>query len=282
MTEDSSGKGSGLFGKKGKGSKEVKLCIINKFDRETFFQQLIQYGWQEVETAFTFDFDWPEKKIRKAATDHAIEMAGDLLIEVRDKDFARNPFNDYVYYIWRSTPETRGLPPPPNVGQQQAMQQMLQQQQMALMQQQQRLQRMRMMMENQQAQPQQPGGVPTGQVCVKCGSNQIQFMANGMGKCIQCGFMFQWRGAGMVQPQMQPMMQQPMQWQQQPVQQPVQQQQQQQQPQQQQVVVPPTPQSVQPGAPTPPGAKPCPKCGAVLNVFPDGSALCPKCGYTGK
>ena len=131
MTEDSSGKASGLFGKKG--PKEVKLCIINKFDRENFFEQLRNYGWEEIESAFTFDFNWPEKKIRKAATDHASEVMGDLLIEVKDKDFARNPYNDYVYYIWRSTPSTRGLPPPPGPGQQQYQQiQQLQQQQRIL------------------------------------------------------------------------------------------------------------------------------------------------------
>ena len=291
MTEDSSGKGSGLFGKKG--SKEVKLCILNKFDREIFFQQLKEYGWEEIETAFTFDFNWPEKKIRKAATDHAIEINGDLLIEVRDRDAARNPYNDYVYYIWRSGPNTRGLPPPPT-GQQQQLGAL--QQQMAMMaHQQQLLMQRRLMMQQQlqmqaqaqagQPQVQQPAGVPTGQVCPQCGGNQIQFMANGMGKCVNCGFIFNWQAQQQGQPQMppQPQPQQPPQQQPAPQSAPQQQQkpQQQQQQGQQPVQVPPTPPTVQPGAPTPPGAKACPKCGNILNVFPDGSSLCNKCGYTG-
>lgn len=277
MTEDSSGKGSGLFGKKGIGPKDVKLCILNKFDREIFFQQLRVYGWEEVESAFTFDFDWTEKKIRKAATEHAAEIQGDLLIEVKDGDYARNPYNDYVYYIWRSGPNTRGLPPPPNISQRAAQQQMIRQQQLALMQQQQRLQAQMMQMQAAQAQTQQmpqPAGVPVGQACPRCRGNQIQFMANGIGKCITCGFTFQWQGQ---QPQMQaaPQPAAPMQ---QPGQTP------QPQPQQQTpqpVQMPPTPTTVQPGAPTPPGAKLCPKCGGMLNVFPDGSSFCNKCGYTG-
>lgn len=276
MTEDSSGTDSGLFGKKGLSPKDVKLCILNKFDREIFFQQLRVYGWEEVESAFTFDFDWPEKKIRKAATEHAAEIYGDLLIEVKDSDYARNPFNDYVYYIWRSGPNTRGLPPAPNITQQAAQQQMIRQQQLALMQQQQQLQAKMMQMQAAQAQGQQipqPAGVPGGQVCPRCRGNQLQFMANGMGKCVSCGYTFQWQAQPGQQPQIQPAPQ-PMP----PMQQPA-------QPQQQQVPqqtpMPPAPPTVQPGAPTPPGAKICPKCGGMLNVFPDGSSLCNKCGFTG-
>ncbi len=273
MTEDSSGKGIGLFGKKGINPKDVKLCILNKFDREIFFQELRNYGWEEVESAFTFDFNWSEKKIRKAATEHAAEIMGDLLIEVRDRDYARNPFNDYVYYIWRSTPNTRGLPPPPNIAQKAIQEQQMKQQQMALMQQQLQIQRQMAMMQAQQQAMQQPAGVPQGQICARCGNTQIQFMANGMGRCIKCGFTFQWQGP--QQPQMAPQPQP------QPQPQPTAAQQPAQQPQPQPVQVPPTP-PVQPGAPTPPGAKPCPKCGSILNVFPDGSVLCNKCGYTGK
>jgi ribosomal protein S27AE len=274
MTEDSSGKGSGLFGKKDKGPKDVTLCIINKFDRDIFFQQLKDYGWEEVESAFTFDFNWSEKKIQKAATEHAHEVNGDLLIQVKDRDSARNPFNDFVYYIWRSTPNTRGLPPRPNIGQQQVQQmQMLQQQQVALMQKQMEIQRA---MSQQQM---QPGQTPTGQVCIRCGSNQIQFMANGTGKCIKCGFTFQWR-AQQQMPMQQPMPMQPPP--QQMPQQPPPQQQPQAQPQAGQAQMPNVPPPVQPGTPTPPGARTCPKCGSVLNVFPDGSFLCAKCGYTGK
>ncbi len=215
MTEDSSGKGIGLFGKKGMSPKDVKLCIINRFDREPFFQRLREYGWDEVETAFTFDFNWSEKKIRKAATEHAADVAGDLLIEVKDRDYSRNPYNDYVYYVWRSGPNTRGLPPPPSATSQQYMaQQMIQQQQVALMQQQQMLQRMQMQIQT--PQPQQPAGVPTGQICARCGNNQIQFMANGMGKCIKCGFTFQWQQQSQVQQPPAPQQQQPQQPPQQP------------------------------------------------------------------
>jgi ribosomal protein L37AE/L43A len=286
MTQDSSGKGTGLFGKKGISSKDVKLCIINKFDREEFFRKLREFGWEELESAFTFDFNWTEKKIRKAATDHAAEVMGDLLIEIRDRDYARNPFNDYVYYVWRSGPNTRGLPPPPSMAQQQAFgQQALQQQQLALMQQQQMLQRMQMQMQTaSQQMPPQPGQVPTGQACSRCGNTQIQFMANGMGKCIKCGFMFRWQGQAQVPAPAQspPPAQTPAPA---PTQAPVQapaptqapqpQVQPQAQPQVQQ------PQSVGP-TPTPPGTRACPKCGTPLNVFPDGSFLCNKCGHTGK
>lgn len=269
MTEGGSGKGFGLFGKKG-GLKpsDIKLCIINKFDRQEFFLNLRNYGWEEVEEPFEFERNWNEKTIRKAAREHASEISADLLVEVRDNEYSTNPYNDYVYYTWRSGPNTRGIPPPPSQthgGAMNQQMQMLAEQQRALIQQQQMIQRMQM-----QIPPQQPGmpqsspqGTPQGRVCAKCGNNQIQFMANGMAKCVQCGYMFQWQ-----QPQRQ-----------QPVQQ-VQQQQPQQQPVQAQM--PQVPPPVQPGAPTPPGSRACPKCGSVLTVFPDGSFLCNKCGHTGK
>ncbi len=303
MTEDSSGKGVGLFGKKGMNPKDVKLCILNKFDREEFFRRLQEFGWEEVESAFTFDFNWSEKKIRKAATEHSAEVSGDLLIEVKDRDYSRNPYNDYVYYIWRSGLYTRGLPPPPSQQQQQVLQQqMLQQQQLALLQQQQMLQRVQTQLEA--TGPQQPPGVPTGQICARCGGNQIQFMANGMGKCIKCGFTFSWQQPQAPQqqpqpqaPQQQPQPQAPQQQpqpqapqqvprpqapQQQPQPQAPQQQPQPQAPQQQRAQMPNVPSPVQPGAPVPPGVSACPKCRNVLTVFPDGSVICKVCGYTGK
>lgn len=276
MSIGSSGEGSKFLGKKGLKPNDVKLCIINKYDRDIFFNSLRNFGWEEVEEAFEFERNWSEKKIRKSAREHSAEISADLLVEIRDKDYSTNPHNDYVFYTWRSGPNTRGLPPPPTGGQGPNMNQhmlMLQEQQKALIQQQQMLQRMQLQVQT-QAPPQPmggppvPPGVPQGQACPRCGNTQIQFMANGMGKCIKCGFMFQWQGQRQM-PQQQP---------QQQMQQQPQQQQQQQQPQAQ---IPPQPPSVQPGAPVPPGARQCPKCGNLLNVFPDGSCLCNKCGFTG-
>ncbi len=253
MPNDGSGFVSGLLGNKGLKASDVKLCIINKYDREMFFQNLTNYGWEEVEDAFEFERSWSEKKIRKAAREHAADVNANLLVEVRDNDYSTNPFNDYVYYVYRSTPQTRGLPPPPQItppGMMNPQMQMLADQQRALMQQQQMLQRMQVQFQGPQAPPPTPPGVPPGQVCARCGGNQIQYMANGMAKCIKCGFMFNWQ-----QPQQQPI------------------------PQQQ---IPNVSPPVQPGAPIPPGTRVCPKCGNALNVFPDGSALCSKCGFTGK
>jgi ribosomal protein S27AE len=281
MTEGSSDKGFALFGKKGGlRPSDIKLCIINKFDREEFFQNLRNFGWEEVEEAFEFERNWPEKTLRKAAREHAVEVLADLLVEIRDNDYSTNPFNDYVYYTWRSGPNTRGLPPPPSQTQNKMMtqhMQMITEQQRALIQQQQMLQRMQM-----QIPPPSPGappGVPQGQVCSRCGGNQIQFMANGMARCNRCGSMFRWQQPG----------QQPVQIQQQPVPQtqpqqqvPQTQPQPQQQSQQVQGQVPQVSPPVQTGAPTPPGSRTCPKCGNVLTVFPDGSFLCNKCGHTGK
>lgn len=271
MPGESSGKRLGLFGKKGLSPDDVKLCIINKYDREVFFQSLRSYGWEQAEEPFEFERDWSEKTIRKAAREHSADVNADLLVEIRDRDYSTNPHNDLVYYVWRSGPYTRGLPPPPSTVQQQmwsSQMRMIEEQQRNLIQQQQMLQRA----QTQMGGPQQPPGTPAGQVCSRCGGNQIQFMANGMGKCIRCGFMFQWQtpaGQPQPQPQMQPQMQPPPQ--QQPPPQP--------QPQPQ---MPQAPPPVQSGAPTPPGSRACPQCGNQLNVFPDGSSLCSKCGFTGK
>ena len=271
MSEDSSGKG-GLFSKKGLNPNDIKLCIINKFDRPEFFMNLKNFGWEEVEEPFEFERNWPEKRLRKAAREHAAEINAYLLVEVRDNDYSTNPYNDYVYYTWRSGPNTRGLPPPPSASQSNYMNQqmnMLAEQQRMLIQQQQMLQRMQVQIPQQQMAPGQPGmppgqpGMQQGQTCARCGSNQIQFMATGMAKCVRCGYMFQWQQPGQQAPIQQPM--QP------PMQQPMQQPQQQQQ--QVQSQVPQVPPPVQPGAPTPPGSRTCPKCGSILNVFPDGSYL---------
>ncbi len=275
MADASSEKGLGIFSKKGLKPTDIKLCIINKFDREVFFQSLLNFGWEQVEEPFEFERNWNEKTLRKAAREHAAEILADLLVEVRDNDYSTNPYNDYVYYTWRSGPNTRGLPPPPSqaqTGYMNQQMQMLAEQQRAIIQQQQMLQRMQMQIPQQpQPIPQQvPPGIQQGQVCARCGNSQLQYMANGVAKCIRCGFMFQWQQQQPIQqrPQMQPG---PVPTQAQPPQQP-----------QVQAQIPQVKPPVQPGTPTPPGARNCPKCGNVLTVFPDGSHLCNKCGYTGK
>jgi hypothetical protein len=288
MTEGGSGKGLGLFGKKGLKTSEITLCIISKYDRDEFFQSLKNYGWEEVEDAFEFERKWDEKHLRKAAKEHAAEILADLVVEVKDNDYSTNPFNDYVYYTWRSGPNTRGLPPQPSQSQSRMMNQQMQflaEQQRALIQQQQMIQRMQMQVTQPQQMPMQPGvapgsGTPQGQVCSRCGGNQIQYMANGMAKCMRCGFMFQWQQMTQQQAPPQPQAQQ------QPTPQPVPQPTPQPKPKptqtQPQAQMPKVTPPVKPGAPTPPGSKPCPKCGGPLNIFPDGSFFCNKCGYTGK
>lgn len=267
----------GLFRRKGKKPADVKLCIINRFDRDEFFKSLREYGWEQMEDPFEFERNWTHDRIRKSAREYAAEIYADLLIEIRDKDYSTNEFNDFVYYVWRSTPSVRGIPPPPSY--QQTSGYVVAQQ----MQMQQAAARMQHALTMQQAlraatQAPQPKVVSTGGTCPQCGGNQVQYFDNGLATCPQCNGKFQW-----TQPPQQPQAATPQPApppQPSPTPQPTQQQ-------------PPPPQAApqrpqqQPQQPAvqQPQQRPasyCPRCKIPLTSYPDGRLACSKCGMGGQ
>jgi ribosomal protein L37AE/L43A len=184
---------SGLFGSKGKKPKDVKVIVINRFDREDFFRSLREFGWEQIEGPFEFELKWSHERVRKSAREHAAEIDGDILIEIRDKDYSTNPYNDYVFYVWRGTPGVRGIPPPPSYQKSTgfALAQQIQQQQAQA-----RAQHIQAMKSTALQVPIQgpaPKVVSSGGTCPNCKGNQVQYFDNGIARCPQCGSNFKWQ-----------------------------------------------------------------------------------------
>jgi hypothetical protein len=88
------------FGKKSK-SKKIMFQLVNKFDRETFFQSLSSQGWEQIGNPFEFDRKGNAEKIRALAMEYAQRIDADMLIEVEDEQFSTNPYNNQVFYAWK-------------------------------------------------------------------------------------------------------------------------------------------------------------------------------------
>ncbi len=269
---------SSLFSSKGKKPKDIKVIVINRFDREEFFRSLREFGWEQTEGPFEFELKWKHDRIRKSAREHAAEIEGDILIEIRDKDYSTNQYNDYVFYIWKGTPGVRGIPPPPSYQQSTgfALAQQIQMQQAQA-----RAEHARAMKQMVPPAPQVPQAqlVSSGGTCPKCSGNQVQYFNNSIAKCPQCGSNFKWQ---MPAAQPQPPAPAPP-----PQQIPPRPPPQVQVPQQPAKPPTPAPQQPQPQPPQQPQPQPqqpvsyCPKCKVPLTKYPDGRMVCTKCGLGG-
>jgi hypothetical protein len=289
-----------LFSAKGgKKASEIDFRIMRKEERGTFFEFLKKLGWVECDQPFEIDRNWNHNKIRRAAKDSAAQMDADLLVETDDDKFSSNPFNNYVYYVWRRTGDSLPLPPGFTVPPLPLMQQLV-------MHREAQLRGMQGPPPGQAPPPMPPGQAPPpGQPPMPPGQappgqappgQPNQFMAQKQparppqqpgqpgappqrppGTPLPQGA----QPAKAQQPQFggaMPIDKVPPQQQKPPQQAP---------PPQQQVPPPQQPSPQQPAPPRAPGPAPgqappmaCPKCGGAVNVLPTGAKQCTKCGTT--
>jgi len=100
----------GLFGKKKKAEK-FEFRLVNRYEKDSFFQILAQQGWFELEPPFEFDKNWDTDRIRRAAKAYSLKLGAEMLVEVDDPSFSSNIYNDLVFYVFKMDP-TKQIPQP--------------------------------------------------------------------------------------------------------------------------------------------------------------------------
>jgi len=98
----------GLFGKK-KAEKNFEFRLVNRMEKDAFFQILKEQGWIEVEPPFEFDKNWETDRIRRSAKAYALKLGAEMLVEVEDPSFSSNIYNDLVYYVLKMDPYKQPL-----------------------------------------------------------------------------------------------------------------------------------------------------------------------------
>ncbi len=103
----------GLFGKKKKDDKKFEFRLVNRHEKDSFFQILAQQGWFELEPPFEFDKNWDTDRIRRAAKAYSLKLGAEMLVEVDDPSFSSNIYNDLVFYVFKMDPAKQPLQPVP-------------------------------------------------------------------------------------------------------------------------------------------------------------------------
>ena len=112
----------GLFGKKKKDDKKFEFRLVNRYEKDSFFQILAQQGWFELEPPFEFDKNWDTDRIRRAAKAYSLKLGAEMLVEVDDPSFSSNIYNDLVFYVFKMDPAKQAPTPVPQQAPPQASQ----------------------------------------------------------------------------------------------------------------------------------------------------------------
>jgi len=111
----------GWFGKK-KEEKKFEFRLVNRYEKDSFFQILAQQGWFEMEPPFEFDKNWDTDRIRRAAKAYSLKLGAEMLVEVDDPSFSSNIYNDLVFYVFKMDPAKQAPQPVPAQNPLEAMQ----------------------------------------------------------------------------------------------------------------------------------------------------------------